>query len=214
MACFNIYTLSALSFLTAFHNEAYLEIIQKADMILADGSGAVWGYKQLLGKKPERIPGIDFIDELCKLCVRANQSIYCLGSRPGVVEGAVKKMQLSYPGLSVAGSHHGFWSKDQETNLIQSINESGAAVLLVGLGQPEQEMFLDRYKKKLNVTLAMGVGGSFDVLSGALQRAPKWIQALGLEWLFRGLQEPKRIVRLLALPQFVWLVWREKLRGK
>lgn len=213
MSCYNIYTLSALSFLQAYRNEDYLATIKRADMILADGVGAVWGYKFLAGQLVERIPGIDFIEELCKLCVSNNRSLYCLGGRPEILEGTVKNLQAKFPGLKIAGSHHGYWSKSQESDMIEIINQSGATVLLCALGQPRQEFFLDRYKAKLNVTVAIGVGGSFDVLAGKLKRAPKWLQQMGLEWLVRVFQEPNRLIRILKLPLFVWLVWRAKIRG-
>ncbi len=213
MDCFIIYTLSALSFLEAYRNRAFTEAIAKANMLLADGVGTVWGYKQLLRMAPERITGIDFIDELCRLCVTHGQSVYGLGGAPGVSIRALAALQQRFPGLQVAGGRDGFWTQAEEEAVVEAVNQSGAAVLLVALGQPRQEMFLNRYRRCLKVKVAMGVGGSLDVLAGRVKRAPRWLQRLGLEWLVRLLQEPCRWRRMLGLPHFVYLVLRAKIRG-
>lgn len=213
MACFNIYTVSALSLLQAHRDQDFFKALQQADMLLADGSGAVWGFRVLTGKRPERIPGIDFIDDLCKLCVKKKQSIYCLGGRAEVLAAATEQLRRRYPDIKLAGSHHGYWSKGQDVDIVNQINLSGAAVLLVALGQPRQELFLHCFKDQLQTTVAMGVGGSFDVLAGKVKRAPKWMQQIGLEWLMRLVQEPRRLLRMINLPLFVLMVWWAKLRG-
>ncbi len=213
MGCFIIYTLSALSFLEAYHNRAFREAVAKAQMLLADGSGAVWGYQQLLRLSPERIAGIDFIDELCRVCATHGQSVYALGSAPGVALLATKALQQRFPELRIAGSRDGYWKPEEENAVVAEINRSGAAVLLAALGQPKQELFLDRHRRRLKVKVAMGVGGSLEVLAGRVKRAPRWLRRLGLEWLGRLLQEPSRWRRMLGLPQFVYLVLRAKIRG-
>jgi N-acetylglucosaminyldiphosphoundecaprenol N-acetyl-beta-D-mannosaminyltransferase len=126
---------------------------------------------------------------------------------------ATKALQQRFPELRIAGSRDGYWKPEEENAVVAEINRSGAAVLLAALGQPKQELFLDRHRRRLKVKVAMGVGGSLEVLAGRVKRAPRWLRRLGLEWLGRLLQEPSRWRRMLGLPQFVYLVLRAKIRG-
>jgi N-acetylglucosaminyldiphosphoundecaprenol N-acetyl-beta-D-mannosaminyltransferase len=210
MPCQTIYTINALTLLLAHDEPAYADVLERADMTLADGIGAVWAVRRLTGRAPQRVAGVDLIGEMCGLCLGEGQSVYLLGGRPGVAQRAAQRLQAQYPGLQIAGVRDGFWEAAGEVDIIQEINRTEADLLLVGLGQPRQEIFLDRYRDRLVARLAIGVGGSFDVLAGDLRRAPHWLRRLGLEWFFRFLQEPWRWRRICQLPRFVWLVLRTK----
>lgn len=212
MACQLIYTLNALTLLLAYEDPAYAEVLARADVTLADGIGAVWAVRRLTGRRVERVTGVDLIGDLCRLCTVEGQSVFLLGGRPGVAERAAEKLRKSHPGLRIAGARDGFWRPEEEDEMIRAVNRAGADLLLVGLGQPRQEQFLDRQREQLAARLAMGVGGSFDVIAGNLRRAPLWMRRSGLEWLFRLGLEPWRIRRVWRLPGFVWRVLRESLK--
>jgi N-acetylglucosaminyldiphosphoundecaprenol N-acetyl-beta-D-mannosaminyltransferase len=206
MVCQTIYTLNALTILLAYEKPEYAQVLERADLIVADGIGAVWAIRRLVGIKADRVAGIDLIFDLCRVCVKEQQGVFLLGGRRGVVARCAPKLQEVFPGLKIAGVHDGYWSPEEEPELVSRINRSQAGLLLVGLGQPAQEIFLDQYHHALQVRVAMGVGGSFDVLAGDLKRAPVWMRRAGLEWLYRFWQQPWRIWRLLRLLRFIWAV--------
>ena len=207
MACQTVYTINALTLLAAEKDRHYAQVLYRGNLLLADGVGAVWAIHRLTGKKAERVPGVDLILDLSRICAKEKQSVILLGSGHGVAEKAAQKLRQVIPGISIAGSCAGFWEPDQDAEIVNRINHSGAGLLLVGLGQPRQEFFLDTYRNDLQVGVAMGVGGSFDVLSGALKRAPRWMQRVGMEWVFRVIQEPSRIPRMIRLVEFVWRIF-------
>jgi N-acetylglucosaminyldiphosphoundecaprenol N-acetyl-beta-D-mannosaminyltransferase len=210
MACQTIYSINAITLLLAHENQAYAEVLERADLSLADGVGAVWAITRLTGQKPERVPGVDLILDLVRICTTEKQSVFFLGSKPGVAQRCVEQLKHRFPELKIAGIRDGYFAPETEQDMVATINASKAGLLLVGLGQPAQEYFLDTYHDRLQTRIAMGVGGSFDVLSGDLKRAPRWMQRFGLEWLFRLLQEPRRLRPILQLPRFVWLVLMTK----
>ena len=137
-------------------------------------------------------------------------AVYLFGSAPGVAETAAENMQKSYPDLRIAGVHDGYYNADEEEGIVSSINASGADFLCVALGAPKQELFIYRHKDALNVKAAMGVGGSLDVWAGVVERAPEGWRKSGFEWLYRILRQPKRIVRMGALPLFLLKVVAER----
>lgn len=210
MVCQTIYSINALTLLLAYENPAFAKILERADITLADGAGAVWALARMTGKKPEHVPGVDLIIDLVRVCAVEKQRVFLLGGRPGVARRCAEQLQHKFPELRVAGIRDGYWLPETERHVVAAINAAQADLLLVGLGQPAQEFFLDKYHQYLQVRVAMGVGGSFDVLSGDLKRAPRWMRGCGLEWLFRLLQDPRRLGIILRLPRFVCLVLRAK----
>ncbi|MCK5242619.1 WecB/TagA/CpsF family glycosyltransferase [bacterium] len=210
MVCQTIYSINALTLLLAYENPAFAKVLERADITLADGVGAVWALARMTGKKPERVPGVDLIIDLVRVCAVEKQRVFLLGGRPGVARRCAEQLQHKFPELKVAGIRDGYWLPETEQHVVAAINAAQVDLLLVGLGQPAQEVFLDKYHQYLQVRVAMGVGGSFDVLSGDLKRAPRWMQGCGLEWLFRLLQDPRRLGMILRLPRFVCLVLRAK----
>ena len=183
---------------------------QTADLILPDGAGTVWAGNYLGYVIPERVAGYDLYLRLLEQAAKKNIPVYFFGGKPGIAEEAAEEGKRRWPGLKVAGCRNGYFSADEEPGIIDGINRSGAVMLFAALGAPKQEKWLAKYREQLTPCLLMGIGGSFDVLAGKVQRAPKWMQDAKLEWLFRLVKQPSRFGRMLALPKFVFAVRREK----
>jgi len=179
------------------------QIIEAADMVIPDGIGLVYASRILGVPLHERVTGIDFLDKTLAYLEKSGQSIFFLGSKPGIAELAAGKMQEKYPKLCVSGVHDGYFQIDQEEAIVEQINSSKADFLCVALGSPKQEQFIYRHRGELNMKAAIGVGGSLDVWAGTLKRAPEFYRKNGLEWLYRFLQQPTRYKRMLALPLFM-----------
>lgn len=196
--------------LVAAQNDASLAtIIQQADLVTADGNGILLAGRLLNAPFPERVTGIDLAEALCARSAELDLSLFFLGSRPGVAADAALRMQKKYPGARIVGSWHGYFFTHEE-NMLTEIRLAQPDVLLVGLGSPRQEQFIRDHQADLGVPVAIGVGGSFDVLSGRLNRAPKWVQRIRLEFLYRLLQEPSRWKRHLNLGRFLTLIFRSR----
>lgn len=164
-----------------------------SDVLCADGMGIVLAGR-LLGKDlPERVAGIDLMTALLQLASERGYRPYFLGAERVVVEAAVKAASVRFPGLTVAGARDGFFSPDEEAGIVAEIRASGADMLFVALPTPAKERFLARWRDELGVPFMMGVGGAFDVLAGRTRRAPLVMQRIGLEWLWRLMQEPGRL---------------------
>ena len=183
---------------------------QTADLILPDGAGTVWAGNYLGYFIPERVAGYDLYLRLLEQAAKKNIPVYFFGGKPGIAEEAAEEGKRRWPGLKVAGCRNGYFSADEEPEIIEDINRSGAVMLFAALGAPKQEKWLAKYMDQLTPCLLMGIGGSFDALAGKVQRAPKWMQDAKLEWLFRLVKQPSRFGRMLALPKFVFAVRREK----
>ena len=183
---------------------------QTADLILPDGADTVWAGNYLGYVIPERVAGYDLYLRLLEQAAKKNIPVYFFGGKPGIAEEAAEEGKRRWPGLKVAGCRNGYFSADEEHRIIEDINRSGAVMLFAALGAPKQEKWLAKYREQLTPCLLMGIGGSFDVLAGKVQRAPKWMQDAKLEWLFRLVKQPSRFGRMLALPKFVFAVRREK----
>ncbi len=196
--------------------ELYNSIVN-ADIINADGMPIVWA-SRLLGKPlPERVAGIDLMQELIKLAYNRKYKIFFFGAREEVVKKVVEKYSREYSPEIIAGYRNGYYSEEEEPLIAKQIAESGANILFVGISSPKKEKFLYKYKHILkNVNFIMGVGGSFDVIAGKIKRAPKWMQKCGLEWVYRLVQEPRRMWRryLIGNTKFVILVIKEFLKTK
>lgn len=182
------------------------EAVKSADLSLPDGAGLIWAFKILGVKIQERITGIDFMKSLCQIAQHRDMPVFLLGGTPEVVEEASNRLAKDYPNLRIAGFHHGYFSQDEDEKICKMINESGAKILFVGLGVPKQELWIKSNLGRLKGIIAIGVGGSFDVISGRLKRAPEAWQKVGLEWLYRTMQEPWRFKRIIRLPIFMALV--------
>ena len=202
--CSLIVTPNSEIVLNASSDAALKSLIGGAELIIPDGVGLVYASRILKNPLEERVTGFDFLSDILAYLQENGKSAFLLGSKPGVAESAAENMKLKYPGLVIAGTHHGYFSDGDESGIVCDINDSGAEFLCAALGSPKQEKFIHKYREEfINVRAAMGVGGCLDVWSGALKRAPAFYQRHGLEWLYRLFQEPKRIKRMLKLPAFI-----------
>ncbi len=182
----------------------------EADLCLPDGVGVVWAARREGAGIAGPVPGVEFMHSLLARAAAEGRSVYLLGARPEVVAEAAARARSLFPGLRVAGAADGYFAaRGGEAEAVRAVAASGAELLFVGMGVPAQELFLGRHRGDLGaVRLAMGVGGSFDVLAGVRFRAPAVVRRAGLEWLWRLLREPWRWRRQLALPRFVAAVLR------
>jgi N-acetylglucosaminyldiphosphoundecaprenol N-acetyl-beta-D-mannosaminyltransferase len=155
----------------------------------------------------KRWPGIDLAVRLCEEAGKAGHSIFLLGAAPGVADAAADFLRSRLPQIRVAGTHDGYFDPADEPYLLRRLSDAGARLVLVAFGSPRQEAWVHRHRRSLPPGLYVGVGGSFDVWSGSLQRAPVFVRRWGLEWLFRLVQQPARIRRMIRLPVFAWRVF-------
>ncbi len=199
----------------ANHDPLLYQIIDRADLVVADGIGVVWASRMLGKPLRQRIPGVELMEAVLARSVESKWKVFLLGGEPGVTDEAGAKLLQLYPGLQIVGSHHGFFRKEEEEQVFASIKAVRPDILFIALGVPKQEKWAAAYLAHLDVPVAMGVGGSLNIFAGRASRGPKWMQRYGLEWLYRLLKQPWRAGRMLALPQFaLWVVLeRLMLRG-
>ncbi|MBP3284035.1 MAG: WecB/TagA/CpsF family glycosyltransferase [Clostridia bacterium] len=198
-----IFTPNPEMLMVAKNDAEFSNILNSSDMNIPDGNGIVWASKRLKKPLSERVAGFDFIHKIFEFGKNKPISFYFLGSKPGVAEKAAENIEKNFNGVTIVGSHDGYFSMEEEKEIIRKINKTNPDVLLVALGAPKQERFIYKYREKLNCKIAIGVGGCFDVISGNVKRAPKLFIKLKLEWLYRGLTDLKRLKRLTAIPKFV-----------
>jgi len=198
-----IVTPNAEIIMNARNNKDFIKVLNKADICLPDGIGVVIA-SRILGKPlAERTTGFDFMMKILKMAEKQDLSVFLLGGKPGVARKAAAQLKGMFPGINIAGTHHGYFKEEDEHKIIDIINDKKPDILLVAMGYPKQEKFMIESKQKLKFRVAMGVGGSFDVLSGNVSRAPVFMQKAGLEWLFRFITQPWRFKRMTVLPLFL-----------
>ncbi|MBI5405221.1 MAG: WecB/TagA/CpsF family glycosyltransferase [Candidatus Kerfeldbacteria bacterium] len=215
---FHVVTPGPEFLMTSRHHQRFAEVLRQADLSLPDGMGVIVAAKILGQAGLRRIPGMDFLDGLLRAAVSGGVAVFLYGAMPGVAEAAAKRLTKQYVGLKIAGIESGFrgWIRVPESFVAWRIRRSRAAVLLVALGAPEQELWIDRNRSQLgSVRVAMGVGGAFDFWSGQVARAPQLMQRLGLEWAWRLLQQPRQRWRRIvtATWSFMIAVLNEKRRS-
>lgn len=186
------------------------QILNGADLVVPDGAGTVWAARHLGFAMPERVAGYDLVQRLLARAPERGTGVFFLGSAPGVAQMAKAAAEVKFPGLRVVGARDGYFSSAQEPEVIEEIRAARPDLLLVALGVPRQEKWIQRHMRKLAVPVSIGVGGTLDVMAGIVKRAPVWMQKAKLEWLYRGMRQPKRIGRLTALPRFVMKVRSQK----
>jgi N-acetylglucosaminyldiphosphoundecaprenol N-acetyl-beta-D-mannosaminyltransferase len=197
---------------------AFREVYAKAALRVADGMPLIWASRWLKNPLPERVTGADLLPALCEQAAKNGLSVYLLGAPPGVAQQAAEALQKRYASLSVAGTYSpplGFEQNQEEIEkIIQQINAVKPHILFVGLGSPKQEFWMAKYQSQLHVGVLLGIGAAIAFAAGTEKRAPRWMQRVGLEWLFRWGQDPKRLTkRYWGDLRFFYLVWREKRRG-
>lgn len=205
-----VITANPIMVMAALENPSYKQMMQQADLIVPDGSGVVWASR--VGGDPvaERVAGFDLLHELMKEGERHRWRVYLLGAGPEVVQEAANRLKMQYPGTEIVGYRDGYFGPEQDDEVIEGIRRTSPDLLFVARGADTQEPWIARHKQRLAVPVMMGVGGSFDVISGRTKRAPKVFQKLRLEWLYRLIKEPTRFRRMLALPKFAVRVLRER----
>jgi len=204
--------------IVAMQNDAQLrKSVNESDLINADGQAVVWASKVLGKPLKERVSGIDLMEALVELAYQNQYKIFFFGAKEEVVKTVVDRYSNDYSPKIIAGYRNGYFKKDEEQDIAKQISDSGANILFVAISSPTKENFLYENKKLLNkVNFIMGVGGSFDVVSGKVKRAPVWMQNSGLEWFYRFAQEPKRMWKryLVGNSKFIALVLKEKFFNK
>lgn len=198
--------------MTARKDPDFARLLNSAHLALPDGQGVVWASRVLGSPLKERVTGVDTVTRMAALAAEKGYRVYLLGAAHGVAELASEQLCRSCPGLTVVGTHAGSAARDEEEEIVDTIRQAHPHVLFVAYGAPTQEKWIARNLSRLEVPVCMGVGGAFDFISGRSQRAPRWLQQLGLEWLHRLWRQPWRWRRMLALPRFAWLVFREQYR--
>lgn len=185
----------------ARREEPFRQAINGADLVLPDGIGVVYAARLLGRRLKGRCPGIDFAGKLMEHMARTGLRLYLLGAKPGVAEAAAARLEIRYPGLTICGTHDGYFQEDAP--VVEEIRRAGADVVFVCLGAPKQEYWMVKNGPATGARLMAGLGGSLDVFAGVVERAPESWQRLGLEWLYRLTREPKRIGRMARLPLFL-----------
>ena len=194
-------------------DKALFDSVTGCDLINVDGMGVVWGMRFAGMDVPERVAGVDLFHRLLKMSGEKGYSVYLLGARPEIVEKTVAIVENTYPGLKIAGFHHGYFWED-ETAVVEDIRQSGAKLLFVAITSPKKENFIHTHRDALGVYFVMGVGGTFDVVAGKVSRAPLWMQAAGLEWFYRLIQEPRRMWKRYMVTNTIYamLLIRERIK--
>ena len=182
-----------------------------AYLTVADGMSVVWALRAAGRPVPERVAGVDLMTRLLAAAGEHRLRVYFLGARREVVARLVERSRAQYSGLEIAGFRDGYFGPDDHLGIVEEIRASGAHMLFVGMPSPFKETWCERHRGRLEVPVIMGVGGSFDVLAGFIKRAPRWVQASGLEWFWRLLIEPRKLWKryLTTNSEFIWLAGRE-----
>lgn len=189
------------------------EAVLSSDIILADGAAVVWA-SRLLGKPlPERVAGIDIMFGMFERGNERGYRVYCLGATEEISKTVEANLARDYPELTLAGRHHGYFSEDEAQTIADDVRSSKADILLVAMTSPKKERFLAKWMSHMDVPVCHGVGGSFDVYAGKVERAPGSWQKLGLEWLYRVKQEPGRLWKryLFTNVSFLWMLTKSLL---
>ena len=197
---------------TCREDEEAMAVVRDADMVIADGIGIIYGAKILGTPLKQKLPGIEFAQNLMVRMAQEGKTLFLLGAKPGVAEEAGRKLQEKYPGLKIVGTHDGYFKEDEP--VVEAIRQSGADVVFVCLGAPKQEKWMKKNGEATGAHLLLGLGGCLDVFSGTVQRAPEIYQKLGLEWFHRLMKNPSRIGRMMKIPLFLIHVVGEKGKKK
>lgn len=192
-------------------NPEMIEIVNNSELVIPDGIGVQIGLK-IIGQNVRRIPGVQFAYRMLEECAKSGQSVALVGAKPEIITLACEKLKKQIPNLNIVYAQDGYFKDDER--VLNELKEKSPRLILCALGSPKQEFFIRDAKKIMPESLFIGVGGSFDVWSGVVERAPEIWQKLGLEWLYRTIKEPKRFKRIFpTLPLFVLKVLKERFKG-
>ncbi|MDE6181788.1 MAG: WecB/TagA/CpsF family glycosyltransferase [Eubacteriales bacterium] len=199
--------------MNALKDDKFMNVLNNSDLNIADGIGIVIGSKMLGTPLKERVAGYDLTQNIFSIIKNEEKTVYFLGASEEIIQEAKNKMEKKYKGLKIIGVHNGYFSENEEYLIIEEINKLKPDLLLVGLGCPRQEKWIYDNKDKINAKVMIGVGGSFDVMSGNIKRAPKFFIKANLEWFYRLITQPTRIKRMLKLPLFLVEIIKYKFKG-
>jgi len=210
---FKVYIANAHTLNLACVDPGFRKVLNQADLLLNDGLGVQIASRAAGKPFFDNLVGTDLTPELCELATHAGISVYLLGGEIGVAERAARGLRNKVAGVQIAGVHHGYLSEGEDTLVVDKINRSGAGIVLVGFGNPLQELWIHRNAPRLLCDVCIGVGGLFDHLSGRLRRAPTWVRRIGMEWAFILIGQPHKWRRyLLGNPLFLLRLVRDRLR--
>lgn len=209
-----IVTADAAGIVAAQSDPQWRSIMESADLVTPDSVGVLWAAERAGDPIVERVSGVDLVEKLVERSVAGQFRIFFLGAAPGIAESARRVLQARYPGANIVGVRDGYFNESDEAAIVEEIQKLEPDVLFVAMGIPKQEKFIRRHIHEIRAAVNMGIGGSFDVLSGSVKRAPAFLQKMHLEWLWRLMQNPKKWRKVAALPTFWWLVMRSGRRPK
>jgi N-acetylglucosaminyldiphosphoundecaprenol N-acetyl-beta-D-mannosaminyltransferase len=201
-----VVTINPEFIIAARRDRRFYQVLREADLAVADGIGVVWAARLLGDRLPERVGGIDLVERLAERAAREGYRVFLLGAAPGVAEDAAEALTARYPRLRVAGTYAGSPLPSERAAIRTVIGAAHPDILLVAFGAPAQDLWIAENQSAVGVPVAIGVGGAFDFLAGRIRRAPRWIQRIGLEWLYRLARQPSRWRRMTALPRFAGMV--------
>ena len=207
-----ILTADSNAYINAATDKGYQRMFQEAALITPDSAGPVWALDRLGKKVPSRVSGVDLVEVLCQLSEETGASLYFLGAAPNVAETAAQNLKKRFPNMKIAGVRDGYFKPSDDQDVAQSIRATKPDVLIVAMGMPRQELFILDTANIVGAKIGIGVGGSLDVHSGMVKRAPKFIQSIRMEWFWRLILNPKKFAKVKNLPIFYWKVRRYKAR--
>jgi len=187
------------------------EILNNSDMNIADGAGVVLGAKILNLPLTEKVSGIDLVRNIILSDKAKGLRIFLFGSEPGVAEIAGEKIKKMNQDIEIVGYRNGYFSEKDESEIVTMVSNANCDIILVALGAPKQEKWIYKYRNELNAKVCIGVGGSLDVIAGRLKPTPDFYRRNGIEWLYRLVKQPSRLVRMLSLPKFVILLIKKRI---
>lgn len=197
-----VFTPNSEIIMRAYKDKEFCDLLNKASLLTADGIGVVYASRILKKPVSERAAGYDIACQVLEKMNYTDRKLFLFGGKPGVAEKAKENLLKKYPSLNIVGTRNGYFKSEEEDEIVDEINNSGADIVFVCLGAPKQEQWIDRHKDTLKAKVAMGIGGSLDVFAGVVERAPEFFCKTGLEWFYRLCKEPWRAGRMMELPKF------------
>jgi N-acetylglucosaminyldiphosphoundecaprenol N-acetyl-beta-D-mannosaminyltransferase len=203
-----VFTLNSENATKVLENRDFLDIVKKADLVVPDGIGIILASRILKTPLKERIPGIDLSFKLMEIANEKGYKITLIGGKLGVSEKAKENLEKIFKNIKILKTYNGYFKDDEENKIVDEIENLNPDILLVGMGSEKQEIWIWKNREKFkNIGVCIGVGGTLDIWAGIKKRAPIFIQKIGLEWLYRALIEPKRVVRLFKIFRFIYKVF-------
>lgn len=209
----HVVTLDASMCVFARDDAELRRIVENAELVTPDSAGVLWACRTYGTPLAGRVSGVEIVEELCRLSPERGYRLFFFGSAPGVAEDAANTFRSRYPCCRIVGARDGFFGPDDEGAIVEQVRAAKPDILCVALGIPKQEKWIARHRAALGVPVLIGVGGTFDVHSGRVKRAPLWMQRLSLEWLYRLAMNPRKIGKVMTLPKFMLMTLRSKRRA-